>query len=132
MSMHLHHPSLSLNGKRKGKVKFRNAAEAQRARDLEASWKEILKAQGAADEQRKRTRAMRAEPLQYNLTSDNDRANTRHIPSLDTGHSGPVSSKENPKYTGTKILGIGTMHKSNAVPVFSEEEAHDIATMRRS
>ena len=129
--MHLHHPSLSLNGKRKGKVKFRNAAEAQRARDLEASWKEILKAQGVAAEQKRRSRAMRAEPLQYNLTSDNDRANTRHIPSLDTGHSGPVSSKENPKYTGTKILGIGTMHKSNAVPVFSEEEAHDIATMRR-
>ena len=132
MSMHLHHPSLSLTGKRKGKVKFRNAAEAQRARELDASWKEILKAQGAAAEQKRRSRAMRAEPLQYNLTSDNDRANTRHIPSLDTGHSGPVSSKENPKYTGTKILGIGTMHKSNAVPVFSEEEAHDIATMRRS
>ena len=131
MSMHLHHPSLSLNGKRKGKVKFRNAAEAQRARELDASWKEILKAQGIAAEQKRRSRAMRAEPLQYNLTSDNDRANTRHIPSLDTGHSGPVSSKENPKYTGTKILGIGTMHKSNAVPVFSEEEAHDIATMRR-
>ena len=132
MSMHLHHPSLSLTGKRKGKVKFRNAAEAQRARELDASWKEILKAQGVAAEQKRRSRAMRAEPLQYNLTSDNDRANTRHIPSLDTGHSGPVSSKENPKYTGTKILGIGTMHKSNAVPVFSEEEAHDIATMRRS
>ncbi len=131
MRMHLHHPALSLNGKRKGKVKFRNAAEAQRARELDASWKEILKAQGVADEQRKRTRAMKAEPLQYNLSSVNDRANTRHIPSLDTGHSGPVSSKENPKYTGTKILGIGTMHKSNAVPVFSEEEAHDIATMRR-
>ena len=131
MSMHLHHPSLSLTGKRKGKVKFRNAAEAQRARELDASWKEILKAQGVADEQRRRTRAMRAEPLQYNLSSVNDRANTRHIPSLDTGHSGPVSSKENPKYTGTKILGIGTMHKSNAVPVFSSEEAHDIATMRR-
>ena len=131
MSMHLHHPSLSLTGKRKGKVKFRNAAEAQRARELDASWKEILKAQGVAAEQKRRSRAMRAEPLQYNLTSDNDRANTRHIPSLDTGHSGPVSSKENPKYTGTKILGIGTMHKSNAVPVFSDQEAHDIATMRR-
>ena len=131
MSMHLHHPSLSLTGKRKGKVKFRNAAEAQRARELDASWKEILKAQGVAAEQKRRSRAMRAEPLQYNLTSDNDRANTRHIPSLDTGHSGPVSSKPNPKYTGTKILGIGTMHKSNAVPVFSDQEAHDIATMRR-
>jgi hypothetical protein len=74
---------------------------------------------------------MRAEPLQYNLSSTNDRASTKHIPSLDTGHSGSVSSKPNPKYTGTKILGIGTMHKSNAVPVFSQEEAHDIATMRR-
>jgi len=37
MSMHLHHPALSLNGKKQGKVKFRNAAEAQRARDLDAS-----------------------------------------------------------------------------------------------
>ena len=132
MSMHLHHPSLSLNGKKKGKIKFRNAAEAQRARDLDASWKEILRSQGLADEQRKRTRAMRAEPLQYNLTSPNDRANTRHIPSLDTGHTGALRTKDIPKYTGTKILGIGTMHKSNAVPVFSQEEAHDIATMRRS
>jgi hypothetical protein len=131
MSFHLAHPSLSMSGKKKGKVKFRNAAEAQRARDLEASWKQILKAQGVADEQRKRTRAMRAEPLQYNLSSAEDRANTRHIPSLDTGHSGALRTKDIPKYTGTKILGIGTMHKSNAVPVFSSEEAHDIATMRR-
>ena len=34
-------------------------------------------------------------------------------------------------YTGTSILGIGTMHKSNAVPVFSTDEATDIAHMRR-
>lgn len=34
-------------------------------------------------------------------------------------------------YTGTKIKGIGTMHKSNAVPIFSDEEAEDIARMRR-
>ena len=131
MSMHLHHPALSLNGKKKGKVKFRNAAEAQRARDLDASWKEILKSQGVAAEQKRQARAMRAEPLQYNLSSTNDRAGSRHIPSLDTGHSGAVRTKGIPQYTGTKILGIGTMHKSNAVPVFSEEEAHDIATMRR-
>ena len=131
MSMHLHHPSLSMTGKRKGKVKFRNAAEAQRARDLDASWKGILKAQGVAAEDKKRRRALAAEPLQYNLSSPTDRASTRHIPSLDTGHTGAVRTKDIPKYTGTKILGIGTMHKSNAVPVFSQEEAHDIATMRR-
>lgn len=34
-------------------------------------------------------------------------------------------------YTGTMIKGIGTMHKSNAVPIFSNEEAVDIANMRR-
>ena len=131
MSMHLCGPALTLNGKRKGKVKFRNAAEAQRARELEASWKEILKAQGTADEQRKRTRAMKAEPLQYNLSSVNDRANTRHIPSLDTGHSGALRTKDIPKYTGTKILGISQMAKSNAVPVFNSDHIIEIARMRR-
>jgi hypothetical protein len=128
--MHLHHPSLSLNGKKRGKVKFRNAAEAQRARELEESWKELLKAQGIEQEERQRRRAMSAEPLAYTLSAPPGRE-TRHIASRDTGHSGAVRTKGIPQYTGTKILGIGTMHKSNAVPVFSNEEAHDIATMRR-
>jgi len=130
MSMHLHHPSLSLNGKKRGKIKFRNAAEAQRARELEESWKELLKSQGIEAEERRRRRAMSAEPLQYKLSAPVGRE-TAHIPSRDTGHSGAVRTKDIPQYTGTKILGIGTMHKSNAVPVFSDEEAHDIATMRR-
>ena len=130
MSMHLHHPALSLNGKKQGKVKFRNAAEAQRARDLDASWKELLKNQGIEADERRRRRAMSAEPLTYKLTAPVGRE-TAHIPSRNTGESGTVTYKEPPQYTGTKILGIGTMHKSNAVPVFSKEEAHDIATMRR-
>ena len=131
MSMHLHHPSLSLGGKRKGKVKFRNAEEAKRARDLDASWKEILKSQGVAAEQKRRSRAMRAEPLQYNLSSANDRANTRHIPSLDTGHSGALRTKDIPKYTGTELIGISQMAKSNAVPVFNSDHIIEIARMRR-
>jgi len=51
--------------------------------------------------------------------------------SLNSWITGPVSSKSSPTYTGTKILGIATMHKSNLVPVFSEEEATDISKMRR-
>jgi hypothetical protein len=131
MSMHLAHPALSLTGKRKGKTKFRNAAEAQRARDLDASWKEILKSQGVAAEEKRRARAMRAEPLQYNLSSVNDRANTRHIPSRDTGHSGAVASKAIPQYTGTELIGISQMAKSNAVPVFNSDHIIEIARMRR-
>jgi hypothetical protein len=119
-----------MSGKRKGKVKFRNAAEAARARELDASWKELLKSQGIEAEEKRRTRAMKAEPLQYKLSAPVGRE-TAYIASRDTGHFGAVRTKDIPQYTGTKILGIGTMHKSNAVPVFSNEEAHDIATMRR-
>jgi len=35
-------------------------------------------------------------------------------------------------YSGNrKLLGIATMHKSNMVPVFSEDDAEAIAKMRR-
>jgi hypothetical protein len=119
-----------MSGKKKGRVKFRNAAEAARARELDASWKELLKSQGIEAEEKRRRRAMSAEPLSYKLTAPVGRE-TRHIESRDTGHSGAVRTRDIPQYTGTKILGIGTMHKSNAVPVFSDEEAVAIATMRR-
>ena len=40
--------------------------------------------------------------------------------------------KESMIYSGErKLLGIATMHKSNLVPVFSIEEATDVARMRR-
>lgn len=55
---------------------------------------------------------------------------TPRYPSRNTGYH-DTSLKPSPKYTGDKIKGIGTMHKSNAVPVFSDEQARDIATMRR-
>jgi hypothetical protein len=35
------------------------------------------------------------------------------------------------KYTGTACIGISTMHKSNAVPVFNQQQAVETATMRR-
>ena len=129
MSMHLHHPSLSLNGKRRGKVKFRNAEEAQKARELDASWKELLKRQGVEAEEKKRARALKAPALNYKLTTPVGRTNTHHIPSRDTGGNATLAA---PKvYTGTKVKGIATMHKSNAVPVFSNEEAVEISRMRR-
>jgi hypothetical protein len=131
MSMHLAHPSLSLGGRKKGRVKFRNAEEAARARDLDADWKKLKADWGVEAEQKRQRRAMKAEPLAYRLSAPPGRE-TQRIASRDTGHAGAVCSKEIPKYTGTKILGIGTLHKSNAVPVFSDEEAIAIATMRRN
>lgn len=52
------------------------------------------------------------------------------IPSRDTGYYNTFR-KPDQFYTGTNMVGIGTLHKSNAVPIFTEEEAKDQATMRR-
>jgi hypothetical protein len=56
---------------------------------------------------------------------------TQNIPSLNSSHMGVATMRPKKVYTGDKMLGIGTLHKSNAVPVFSLEEAQDIAKMRR-
>ena len=128
--MHLEGPWLTTIGKKKGKVKFRNADEARKARELEQSWKELLKRQGVEAEEKKRRRAMKAEPLSYSLSTPVGRTNTKHIPSLGTT-SGTATLAAPKVYTGTKVKGIATMHKSNAVPVFSDEEAIDISRMRR-
>lgn len=37
--------------------------------------------------------------------------------------------RESPQYTGTYVIGIATMHKSNAVPVTNKEHATDISKM---
>ena len=53
-----------------------------------------------------------------------------HIPSRDSG-DGIGAKRASPQYTGGNIIGIGTLHKSNAVPIFSQQEAKDISAMRR-
>ncbi len=130
MTMHLAHPSLTMSGKRKGKKKFRNAEEARKARALDESWQELQKKWGVEAEEKKRKRAMTA-PL---LTTVKPfiRDTGPRIPSLNGGlDSAPATLAPSKVYTGTKVKGIATMHKSNAVPVFSDEEAVEISRMRR-
>ena len=128
MTMHLVGPYLSLNGKKKGRVKFRNAEEARKARELDASWRELQKKWDVDAEEKRRKRALRAEPLTYKLNTPAGRS-TAHIPSLSTpGHSTATVHKV---YTGTKILGVTIVHKSCLQPVFNQQEAIDAANMRR-
>ena len=132
LSMHLEGPWLSTTGKKKGKKKFASAEHARKARDLDESWKELQKKWGIEAEEKKRARAMSAPSLSssYRLTIPEGRNTTSHIKSRNTG-GGSATLKAPNVYTGTKVKGIATMHKSNAVPVFSDEEAVDISKMRR-
>jgi hypothetical protein len=129
MSMHLEGPWLSTTGKQKSKQKYRSAEHAKQARDLDSSWQQLQKNWGVEQEQKRQHRALTA-PAYVAPKMEFRGSELLNRPSL--GHGGGVASKkESPVYTGTKVKGIGTMHKSNAVPVFSDEEAMEISTMRR-
>ena len=56
---------------------------------------------------------------------------TRSINSFGAPTGAATKPVETLKYTGTEMLGTATMHKSNGVPVFSQQEIKDINTMRR-
>ena len=122
MSMHLHHPSLSLTGKKKGKKKWGSAEAKRKAEQLDESWQELLKKYPPAKISSTKSNTSSKSLPEYR--------STKHIPSVDSGVGN--ATKAPPKvYTGTKVKGIATMHKSNAVPVFSDEEAVEISKMRR-
>jgi hypothetical protein len=129
--MHLEGPWLSTTGKKKSKRKFASAEHAKKARELDESWKALQKKWAVDAEDKKRKRGLSAPSLSssYSLKIPEGRNTTAHIKSVDTGGNAVLRPAK--VYTGTKVKGIATMHKSNAVPVFSDEEAVDIAKMRR-
>ena len=128
MTMHLEGPWLSTTGKKKGPKKWASAEAKRKAEQLDQSWKEMLKRHGIEQEKKRQRRAMTADTWQPKTTVF--RRETPVINSLPfTG--GPCVKPAEKVYTGTKVKGIGTMHKSNAVPIFSDEEAIEISKMRR-
>ena len=105
----------------KSKKKKPNAKQ----RELKASWETMLKKYAT----KKIVTPKQSLSDVYSLGKPACRE-TPKIPSLPfTG--GACTKQTQQVYTGTKIIGIGTMHKSNAIPIFSDQQAKDIATMRR-
>lgn len=94
--------------------------KTQRAKQLQQQWNQLLE---------------RWEPLAQvkglsPKTPQPYRRETQHVPSLNS-HEGSCAKREQIHYTGDAVLGVATMHKSNAVPVFSQEQAEEISRMRR-
>ena len=125
MSMHMEGPWLSMTGRRKGKKKFASAEQKRQSELLEAEWQR-LKDRYAPNTKLSKGRSSYVPPKPLRRDADKPK-----IPSLDTGVKGAVNVRMPMQYTGDKIVGIGTMHKSNAVPIFTDQEAKDISSMRR-
>ena len=133
--MHLEGPWLTTTGKiRSTRRKWASADAARKARELRAEWEqrqaEWNKLAPRFSAQRRGTAS---QPLvQRSLAPQYPPGREpQHIPSLPDTPGAVASRPADKVYTGTKIKGIGTMHKSNAVPIFSDDEAQDIAHMRR-
>ena len=124
--MHLEGPWLSTTGKKKGKKKFASAEHARKAREQAEAW-EALQKKWVPTSVPKRKTAPVTSPVVSKVFVRDTGPRIESLPF--TG--GPCTKAPEKVYTGTKVKGIGTMHKSNAVPIFSDEEAQDIAKMRR-
>lgn len=131
MSMHLEGPWLTTTGKKKGKKKWQSAEHKRREEHLAEEWKRKQK-EWAKMAPNFSSLPIKKENQKNSLPSyaPPPGRETIKISSLPFT-AGPCTKSEQKIYTGTKIKGIGTMHKSNAVPIFSDEEAIDIAKMRR-
>jgi hypothetical protein len=129
MAFHLEGPWLTTTGKQKGKRKWPSAEAKRLAEQRDADWRALLKKQGIDADARKVKRAMTSGVLGNGPRIPPGRE-TEYIASRDTGFV-PCVKKADMVYSGTKVKGIGTLHKSNGVPIFSDEEAVDISRMRR-
>jgi len=74
-----------------------------------------------------------ARPVIRAVQSNAPKPYRRETPEYRSNTSATASTArpEPKRYTGSLVKGIGTMHKSNAVPIINEQEMKDIARMRR-
>ena len=133
MTMHLEGPWLTTTGKiRSKRRKFASAEAAARDRELRAEWQQRQQewARAAPHFATQPSRAVLLTAPRISPQYPPGRE-PQAIP-IRPDTPGAVAARPPDKiYTGTKIKGIGTMHKSNAVPVFSDDEAREISSMRR-
>jgi hypothetical protein len=92
-------------------------------RELDASWEAIVKKYDTKKVLKVKSTTL-VSPKSYVRE-------TKQYPSLSTFGGACTKPIHGKVYTGDKMIGIGTLHKSNAVPIFTDEDAKDQASMRR-
>jgi hypothetical protein len=129
--MHLEGPWLSTTGRKKGPKKWSSSEAKKLAQARQAEWDRKLGefARMAPKFSTGPYNAPRKTMSDFMPKTPPGRETPR-VESQDTGWVACVKVKDN-EYTGSAVLGISTLHKSNGVPVFSDQEAKDISSMRR-
>lgn len=130
MTMHLSHPALTTTGKRKGKQKFASSEAKLKQEALNQEWEQNQKKWAAMSKPRAMSLPSSKVALPV-LGPPPGRFMASQTKSVDTGVTGPVTVKQTQHYTGTKIIGIAQMAKSNAIPIYNPDHIEEVARMRR-
>ena len=94
-------------------------------RQLDVEWQALVQRTKPSTKSKQRTFEVYNPEVNPNIRKND-------LPSVPcTGVIVGLKPIEEIRYTGSAMIGIGTLHKSNAVPIFTEEEAKDQANMRR-
>jgi hypothetical protein len=131
MTMHLEGPWLSTTGKQRGKRKWASSEAKRQAQARQAEWdRKLVQFDKMAPKFSTGPYNAPRKTISDFMPKAPPGREIAKVTSLDTGWV-PCVKTHDQSYTGTKVKGIGTMHKSNAVPIFSDDEARDISKMRR-
>ena len=105
----------------------------KKQRELKAAWDKICAANSKPLERGAKAKAMQVNSVKPSkmpkLVIPQER-NSRTIASFDSG-KGSTPQRADKIYTGSKMLGIGVLHKSNGIPIFNHDAVEDLAKMRR-
>ena len=110
------------------KSKFKKRKPNAKQRELAREWEELLKRYESKKSINVSGGVKSYSPPKSLVPPGRD---TPKYPSLATTFDSCTKPIHGKVYTGTLLIGIGTLHKSNAIPIISEEEAKDQASMRR-
>jgi hypothetical protein len=131
MAFHLEGPWLSTTGKPRGPKKWASAQAKRTAQARQAEWdRKLIEFERMAPSFSTGPYNSPKKTIADYLPRTPPGRETTPIKSQDTGWVPCVKVKDN-EYTGNKVKGIATLHKSNGVPVFTDQEAIDISRMRR-
>jgi hypothetical protein len=96
----------------------------KKERELQAEWEAMQKKWASVSKfARKPVRIKTPQRIESKTTNPT-------VKSLVTP-GGSTAMVEKRVYTGTAIVGIATMHKSNLVPIFNTQAAKEVSQMRR-
>ena len=129
--MHLEGPWLSTTGRKRGPQKWASAEAKKLAQQRQSEWDcKLVQFEKLAPKFSTGPYNAPKKSITNYMPKTPPGRETASIPSQDTGWVTCVKLQDK-EYTGSAVVGIAQMAKSNAVPVFDSNHIVEIARMRR-